>query len=221
MKKQPTPAQQDGPLFFCGLCVDQGHEGTCHRPGDLRAWDGNQICKDCYEWAAEEVQGDDAPDTPPWAELPPFVPPHETRIAELEGELAEIRCLRDEDALFAERATEQIRFFKHRALAADLADIHAQWSDENFGSVGPIGPLRHLIKEAEEAIASPEDPHEYADCLMLVLDAARRAGFPFPDLIDAAVEKMEILKGRTYPKPKDGEPAFHIKESSSQEGNHG
>lgn len=33
---------------------------------------------------------------------------------------------------------------------------HAEWSQETFGNVGPIGPLKHLAKEAMEAAAAPE-----------------------------------------------------------------
>ena len=34
---------------------------------------------------------------------------------------------------------------------------HAKWSDSTFGCVGPIGPLKHLSKEALEAAAEPDD----------------------------------------------------------------
>ncbi|WP_129773870.1 dATP/dGTP pyrophosphohydrolase domain-containing protein, partial [Escherichia coli] len=33
---------------------------------------------------------------------------------------------------------------------------HAKWSDSTFGCVGPIGPLKHLSKEALEAAAEPD-----------------------------------------------------------------
>lgn len=32
---------------------------------------------------------------------------------------------------------------------------HAEWSDATFGNVGPVGPLKHLSKEALEAAADP------------------------------------------------------------------
>ncbi|HEC8176305.1 TPA: DUF550 domain-containing protein, partial [Salmonella enterica subsp. enterica serovar Stanley] len=35
---------------------------------------------------------------------------------------------------------------------------HAEWSDKTFGDVGPVGPLKHLSKEALEAAADPSDP---------------------------------------------------------------
>lgn len=40
---------------------------------------------------------------------------------------------------------------------------HAEWSDKTFGDVGPVGPLKHLSKEALEAAAEPDDLSEWAD----------------------------------------------------------
>lgn len=86
---------------------------------------------------------------------------------------------------------------------ADLVEDQADWSQKTFGSDserGPIGPLKHLIKEANEAIANPTDPSEYADCLILILDASRRAGIKVMQLIEAAQAKMKKNKAREWPK---------------------
>ncbi len=40
---------------------------------------------------------------------------------------------------------------------------HAEWSQTTFGNVGPVGPLKHLSKEALEAAAEPGDLSEWAD----------------------------------------------------------
>ncbi len=53
---------------------------------------------------------------------------------------------------------------------------HAEWSDKTFGCVGPVGPLKHLSKEALEAAAEPDDLSEWADMQFLLWDAQRRAG---------------------------------------------
>lgn len=42
---------------------------------------------------------------------------------------------------------------------------HAKWSDSTFGCVGPIGPLKHLSKEALEAAAEPDDLSEWLICI--------------------------------------------------------
>ncbi|WP_252518225.1 dATP/dGTP pyrophosphohydrolase domain-containing protein [Escherichia coli] len=48
---------------------------------------------------------------------------------------------------------------------------HAKWSDSTFGCVGPIGPLKHLSKEALEAAAEPDDLSEWADTRASTLKA--------------------------------------------------
>lgn len=52
---------------------------------------------------------------------------------------------------------------------------HAEWSQATFGNVGPVGPLKHLSKEALEAAAEPGDLSEWADMQFLLWDAQRRA----------------------------------------------
>lgn len=86
------------------------------------------------------------------------------------------------------------------------------WSRKTFGSDqerGPIGPLRHLKLEADEAIESNERD-EYADCLLLILDAARRAGFTYDYLIAVTLQKLAVCRTRTYPKPAPDEPVHHV-----------
>ncbi|HAU6300448.1 TPA: DUF550 domain-containing protein, partial [Citrobacter freundii] len=53
---------------------------------------------------------------------------------------------------------------------------HAAWSQATFGDVGPVGPLKHLSKEALEAAAEPGDLSEWAEMQFLIWDAQRRAG---------------------------------------------
>ncbi|MER5005724.1 dATP/dGTP pyrophosphohydrolase domain-containing protein [Atlantibacter hermannii] len=87
---------------------------------------------------------------------------------------------------------------------------HAEWSQATFGNVGPIGPLKHLSKEALEAAAAPEDLSEWADMQFLLWDAQRRAGITDEQITQAMVEKLAVNKQREWPEPKDGEPRLHI-----------
>lgn len=99
----------------------------------------------------------------------------------------------------------------------DLAYNQAEWSQATFGrdgERGPIGPLKHLEKEAREAQANPDDVSEYADCLLLILDAARRAGISHIELVKAASAKLEINKKRQWPKPASDQPVEHIREAA-------
>jgi hypothetical protein len=101
------------------------------------------------------------------------------------------------------------------ALAAD----QSEWSQRTFGTDaerGPIGSLRHLAVEAGEAIES-NDPEEYADCFLLILDASRRRGMTPLDLIQAAQKKMVVNRGRKFPATFDPlKPTEHIREEPTR-----
>lgn len=95
---------------------------------------------------------------------------------------------------------------------------HAAWSQATFGDVGPVGPLKHLSKEALEAAAEPGDLSEWADMQFLLWDAQRRAGICDGEITAAMEEKLKVNMARQWPEPKDGEPRFHIKKAPQQEG---
>ena len=94
---------------------------------------------------------------------------------------------------------------------------HAAWSLATFGDVGPVGPLKHLSKEALEAAADPSDSHEWADMQFLLWDAQRRMGISDEFITKAMVEKLAINKSRQWPEPKEGEPRSHIKSDHQPE----
>lgn len=88
---------------------------------------------------------------------------------------------------------------------------HAEWSQATFGNVGPVGPLKHLSKEALEAAAEPGDLSEWADMQFLLWDAQRRAGVTDEQITRAMIDKLAVNKQREWPEPKDGELRLHIK----------
>lgn len=92
---------------------------------------------------------------------------------------------------------------------------HAEWSQATFGNVGPVGPLKHLSKEALEAAAEPDDLSEWADMQFLMWDAQRRAGISDAEITAAMEEKLKVNMARQWPEPEDGEPRMHIKESGN------
>ena len=114
-----------------------------------------------------------------------------------------------------------IALFRHAQPAPDRQQIrneHAEWSQSTFGNVGPIGPLKHLSKEALEAAADPSDLSEWADMQFLLWDAQRRAGITDEQITQAMIEKLAVNKQREWPEPKDGEPRLHIKDQPSAVG---
>lgn len=81
--------------------------------------------------------------------------------------------------------------------------LHSQceWSDKTFGPVeeaGPVPPLKHLRKEVDETLANLNDPMEWADMLLLLIDAARRNGITFAQLIAYATAKHDVCKHRKW-----------------------
>lgn len=109
--------------------------------------------------------------------------------------------------------------YRHAQPAPDREHVrreHAAWSQATFGNVGPVGPLKHLSKEALEAAADPSDMSEWADMQFLLWDAQRRAGITDEQITQAMIEKLVVNKQREWPEPKDGEPRLHIKAQPAQ-----
>ncbi|HIB0706841.1 DUF550 domain-containing protein [Klebsiella pneumoniae] len=111
--------------------------------------------------------------------------------------------------------TEDAPLYRHAQPASERDQVrsaHAEWSQATFGNVGPVGPLKHLSKEALEAAEQPGDMSEWADMQFLLWDAQRRAGITDEQITQAMIEKLAVNKQREWPEPKDGEPRLHIKE---------
>ncbi|HBU3475310.1 TPA: DUF550 domain-containing protein [Klebsiella pneumoniae] len=105
--------------------------------------------------------------------------------------------------------------YRHAQPAPERDQVrsaHAEWSQATFGNVGPVGPLKHLSKEALEAAEQPGDLSEWADMQFLLWDAQRRAGITDDQITQAMIDKLAVNKQREWPEPKDGEPRLHIKE---------
>lgn len=108
-----------------------------------------------------------------------------------------------------------VALYRHAQPAPERDQVrsaHAEWSQATFGNVGPVGPLKHLSKEALEAAEQPGDLSEWADMQFLMWDAQRRAGITDEQITQAMIEKLAVNKQREWPEPKDGEPRLHIKE---------
>ncbi|OBS88734.1 hypothetical protein AYL25_13500 [Enterobacter roggenkampii] len=122
----------------------------------------------------------------------------------------------DAAKLLAEQEAE-LQEYRKADAREKIRAAHAEWSQATFGDVGPVGPLKHLSKEALEAAAEPGDLSEWADMQFLLWDAQRRAGITDEQITRAMIEKLEVNKARQWPEPKDGEPRLHIKPTPKQE----
>ena len=97
-----------------------------------------------------------------------------------------------------------------------------QWSESTFSHQNSISKLHHLQKEVAELIHAiemePSEPEkkseaylEFADCFILLLDAARKHGFTANDILSAIIEKMEINKARKWGQPDVNGVVEHIR----------
>lgn len=76
--------------------------------------------------------------------------------------------------------------------------VNGAWADKTFGKRPATGPLNHALKEIQEAIDSPKDIIEYADVMILMIDAARIQGWTVDDIFDACVKKQRINMKRKW-----------------------
>jgi len=78
------------------------------------------------------------------------------------------------------------------------------WAKSAFPDAGSVEHLLKLRQEAVEAINSPEDITEYADCLIALLGASFKAGFDYSDLLKAVENKLLVNTTRNWKKESDG-----------------
>jgi hypothetical protein len=111
------------------------------------------------------------------------------------------------------------QFLNDGQLGLDIARLsreQQEFSQKTFGTReqrGPTGALKHLSKECEEVMADTGDIMEHADVLILALDAQWRSGFTLPQVVEAALQKMEVNRGRKWPEPTDpNAPVEHIRD---------
>lgn len=89
----------------------------------------------------------------------------------------------------------------------------AEWRHKTFGFQKSIEPtIYHLQDEITEILKDPKDIYEYADAMMLLIDAAHISGYNYDELIQAVKEKFEICKKRKWGEPDENGVVHHIEE---------
>lgn len=89
-----------------------------------------------------------------------------------------------------------------------MQDEIGVFTEKTFPGATAKSKALHLAEEAQEAANDPSDVIEWADCMILLLDGARRSGFSTDDLFQAVTKKMEINKRRKW-QPADENGVFH------------
>lgn len=78
----------------------------------------------------------------------------------------------------------------------ELGSIVMEWADETFGvDRDENSTWKKLFEELGEVIRNPDDPAEWADVMILMLDLAARHSIK---LTPAILAKMEVLRGRVW-----------------------
>ena len=95
-----------------------------------------------------------------------------------------------------------------------LQDDIGIFTDKVFSGGTARAKALHLSEEAKEAAADPGDIIEWADCMILLLDGARKAGFTTDDLHQAVLRKMEINYKRKWGKPDADGVVRHIDDAT-------
>lgn len=102
----------------------------------------------------------------------------------------------------------------------DINDLQCdlkQWTEKQFPQRTMASILAHLRKETHELEAAPKDIMEFADCMMLLLDAASYQGIHASDILRACGEKLVINKARKWGAPNAQGFVEHIRQDSEGE----
>jgi NTP pyrophosphatase (non-canonical NTP hydrolase) len=113
----------------------------------------------------------------------------------------------------------KLQIYKYGENMSDLQKLMYEirsWSVPTFGDryQATIPVLNHLKKEIDELILEIEEDgdysEEFADCFMLLLDAAGGRGLTAENLIDYTYQKLNKNKTRTWGKPNEDGVIEHI-----------
>lgn len=86
----------------------------------------------------------------------------------------------------------------------DLYNSIGLWVKSAFPEAGTVDHLLKLRHEAMDAINSPGDITEYADCLIALLGASFKVGFDYDSLLNATNSKLLVNTTRSWKKESDG-----------------
>ena len=87
----------------------------------------------------------------------------------------------------------------------------AQWTSKQFPKRSMHSIISHLRTELTELEESPTDIMEFADCFMLLLDAASFQKLAISDIWTAIGRKLEINKARVWGKPNEDGFVEHVR----------
>jgi len=96
--------------------------------------------------------------------------------------------------------TSAMEQYRTEGLREELYNDLGEWTKNVFPDADSVAHLFKLKDETEEAIKTPNDIMEYADCLMAIFGASYKAGFTYDELMSACKDKLVINKTRKWVK---------------------
>ncbi len=92
----------------------------------------------------------------------------------------------------------------------DLFAEVCQWQKATFRDATPRSKIAHLRKEVEELNQRPDDDHEYADCMLLLIGAWGARGKSAAELVQACRDKLDINRARKWGRPDQSGVVEHL-----------
>ena len=87
-----------------------------------------------------------------------------------------------------------------------------KWSRETFGESSLESNIDHLRDELNEVVENPNDIEEWADVMLLYMNASSFVGHTMDDIFEAVQKKYEKNNKRTWGEPDERGVVKHISE---------
>ena len=78
------------------------------------------------------------------------------------------------------------------------------WAQRAFPNESVQGKLEHLQEEVNELRENTNDKEEWADCFLLLFDAARKNGYTFDDIANLILRKYQKNLKRSWKEDSAG-----------------
>jgi len=88
----------------------------------------------------------------------------------------------------------------------------AEWSKKTFRNSTILSNIKHLRDELDEIEESSDDIEEWADAIILYMNAAHLSGHSMDDILIAVHKKFEKNKNRSWGEPDERGVVKHINE---------
>ena len=88
----------------------------------------------------------------------------------------------------------------------------AEWSKETFKDSTILSNIEHLRDEIDEIEEFPENIEEWADVIILYMNAAYLSGHSMDEILIAVHKKFEKNKNRSWGEPDERGVVKHINE---------